>query len=66
MTRLIDHQDDGRTLFSDHGLETETTFTEADHALPELFDKRILILDDVELVGKTVAMQLQVAGFKNV
>jgi PleD family two-component response regulator len=43
-----------------------TTFTEVDNILPDSFGKKILILDDVLLVGRTVCTQLKMAGFSNV
>lgn len=43
-----------------------TTLTDVDNGLPESFKKKILILDDVALVGRTVATQLKMAGFPNV
>ena len=42
-----------------------TTLTNCD-CVSESFDKKILILDDVPLVGRTVASQLRLAGFANV
>jgi len=43
-----------------------TSFTEADSILLDSFGKRILIVDDVDLVGMSVTTQLKRAGFENV
>ena len=44
----------------------ESTLSQVDSALPDPFGKRILILDDVALVGRVVSTQLSMAGFKHV
>ena len=44
----------------------ETTLSQSDAALPESFGKRILVIDDVELVGQVVTKHLHAGGFKNV
>lgn len=43
-----------------------TTITDVDSALPDSFGKKILVIDDIVLVGRTVSAQLKRAGFSNV
>jgi CheY-like chemotaxis protein len=51
------------TLFT---MKQTTTLTTSDDPLPDSFGKRILIIDDVVLVGLSVSTQLKRAGFSNV
>ncbi len=44
----------------------ETTITQPDDMIPNSFDKRILVVDDVPLVCTVVAKYLKTAGFENV
>jgi CheY-like chemotaxis protein len=44
----------------------ETTLTQPDDMIPNSFEKRILVVDDVALVCQVVVNQLRSAGFENV
>ena len=47
-------------------MESESTIFEMSASIPDLFEKKILVVDDVDLVCRVVSKQLISAGFTDV